>query len=100
MMHVLPILNYADIVSQTMSFTIAYTWRESIRDFLKGLCPPALVEGPTGAIIFAIMLTLFIIVATMLIENVTNINRHLYEFKKRSSLKYDKEESDLEENSS
>ena len=48
----LPILNYADIISQTMSFTIAYTWRESIRDFVKDLCPQSLISGPVGAIIF------------------------------------------------
>ncbi len=93
----LPILNYADIISQTMSFTIAYTWRESIRDFVKDLCPQSLITGPVGAIIFAMILTMFIIVTTVLMEQFTHIGKYLYDNKFKSPPSTKKEDDDDDE---
>jgi hypothetical protein len=100
MPHAIPILNYADIISQTMSFTIAYTWRESIRDFIKELCPPSWTKGPFGAIVFAVVISLFIITLTLIIENLTEVNNHLYEYKKQATVKaFDAEEFEKEDHS-
>ena len=64
-------LNFNELITQTLSFTIVYCWRGSLMQCLKEVCPPELVKGPVGEIVFACLLTLMIIIIAYFYEEIS-----------------------------
>lgn len=66
------LLNIPDVIAQTLSFTIAFTWRESIRDAIKHCLPEHWITGPIGTLIYASIVTIIIILIVVIFEYIKN----------------------------
>jgi hypothetical protein len=78
-------LNIQEVIAQTLSFTVAFTWRESIRDSIKYCIPEAWITGPIGSLIYAAIVTLVIVLIIIIIEH----SRALYSKKIMTSTSTD-----------